>query len=79
MRGVCCTCQEVHEVGYVGLPADVTEEDAEITYGDEIYYVMGDHKPSFMDEWCKGVGITPQALASDLEKGTMPHAYPERA
>jgi len=63
MRGVCCTCQEVHTVKSLPVP-DIDGEDW--MYDDEDTYVLVEHSFQPTAIICAGSGTTPQKLVSVL-------------
>ena len=64
MKGVCCECQEVHDVRPARRGA--LDDDVEGDDLDEIgEYVMADHKPTLGGGRCDGVGSMPQALMQE--------------
>ena len=65
MQGVCCNCQEVHDVRPARRGAlDLDDEDF-VDEGEQHNFVMADHKPTFGGGRCDGVGSIPQALMQE--------------
>jgi len=69
MLGVCCTCQEPHDVRESRSDfSDSISNIVDIFYeGESASYVMADHDPSFGGGRCEGSGTTPQVVYKDKE------------
>ena len=69
MKGICPVCQGVQEIEFSPVPRQQEEarglewEDIEMTYGDDINYVVVPHVFYGVD--CEGSGQIPQGIIKD--------------
>lgn len=63
MKGICCTCQEAHEVVRSAIGAAQDHYGVTADENDEGGWIMLPHSPTFSPEiGCEGTGMTPQSL-----------------